>query len=82
MQPRPAGACRCLVDARLAERGELAQGEGEVLREAVVDVGGEAATLPLHLGVLQALAQARGGDAGIELLAEQRQHGGAHRVER
>ena len=53
---------------------DLALGQREVLGQAVVDVGRQAQALALDLGARDALAQARGGDARAEQVAEDGQH--------
>ena len=65
------------------EQRELSPRDGQVLREPVVDLGGERAALALHLGRGgTSLAQARRGDPRAELQAEQAQHGARQRIDR
>ena len=56
------------------EQRELAHRQREVLRQPVVDLGGEPQALALERRVLELLPQPRGGDAGAEQVAEQPQH--------
>jgi hypothetical protein len=64
------------------QEGDLALGQREILGQAVVDVGRQAQALALDLGARDALAQARGGDAGAEQVAQDGEHGGARLLER
>ena len=75
-EPLPAGLVGGL------EQRELAHGEREVLREAVVDLGGQSHPLAVERGALELLAQLGGGDAGAQQVAEQAQHRGGAGVDR
>ena len=64
------------------EQGQLADGEREILRETVVDVGGEAHAFSLERRALEIAPQPRGLDAGTQEIAEHAQHRGGARVDR
>ena len=87
LQPRadePVRGVDGLGQARAVRLGQrqLAPRQRQILREAVVDLGGELAALALHRGLQQLAPQLRGRDAGGQLEAEQAQHGPAQRVDR
>ena len=64
------------------QQRDLALGQREVLGQAVVDVGRQAQALALDLGARDALAQARGGDARAQQVAEDGEHRRARLLER
>ena len=64
------------------QQRDLALGQREVLGQAVVDLGRQSQALALDLRARDALAQARGGDAGAEQVAEDGEHGRARLLER
>ena len=79
---QPGEALARVIRRELAvEQGDLAQREREVLRQAVVDVGGEPYSLALQLGAVELVAQARGRDADAQLVAEQPQNRQRRRVQ-